>query len=96
MSQAIPLATYVRMIEDFLSGRNAPDDFTDAFFRAFQDDPGEWSREIYDALNWVAITCESYSPRAPRSEYDVSIEELTRDCRQRLEELYRLAPEVHP
>ena len=84
------------MIEDFLSGRSAPNAFTEAFFGAFHEDPGGWNRETYDALNWVATACESYSPRAPRSEFDVSIEELRRECNQRLKELHRLAREARP
>ena len=96
MSHATRLATYIRMIEDFLSGRSAPSAFTEAFFEAFHGDPGGWDREAYDALNWVATACESYSPRAPRSEFDVSIEELRRGCTQRLKELHRLARESQP
>lgn len=90
MSQGARLAKYIQMIEDFLANRLSAEEFSGAYFRAFQKDPGGWGGEFYEALNWVATACESYTPRAPRSEFDVTEDQLRAQCAQRLAVLRRL------
>jgi len=90
MSQATRLTKYIQMIEDFLARRSTADEFSGAFFRAFQKDPGGWGGDLYEALNWVATACESYTPRAPRSEFDVTEDQLRAQCAERLKALHRL------
>ena len=90
MNQSDRLAYYIRLIEEFLAGRRNPDEFSRTFFQRFKTDPGGWQQETFDALNWVATACESYTPQPPRSEFDVTEAELRSQCAQRLKELRRL------
>jgi hypothetical protein len=90
MSQSHRLAQYIQMIEGFLDRRTTAEEFSAAFFRSFHDDPGGWQGELYEALNWVATACESYTPRTPRSEFDVSEDQLRAQCAERLKVLRRL------
>lgn len=87
MNQTDRLAYYIRLIEEFLAARRSPDEFSRTFFRTFKTDPGGWQQETFDALNWVATACESYTPRQPRSEFDVTEAELRSQCAQRLGDL---------
>ncbi len=92
MSQTTQLARYTRMIKDFLDGRVAAGAFADAFFHAFQGDPGGWMGQgVYEALNSIATACECYSPDVPDSEFDMTEEQLRQECDQRLGQLRRLA-----
>ncbi len=95
MNQTTSLARYTRMIQGFLDGRVAAGAFADAFFRAFQDDPGGWMGQgVYQVLNSIATACECYSPDDPDSEFDLSEEELRQECDQGLGQLRRLARDI--
>jgi hypothetical protein len=90
MTKSHRLTQYVRMIEDFLARRSTAEEFSGAFFRAFHEDPGGWGGELYEALNWIATACESYTPRASKSEFDVTADQLRAQCSERLKLLRRL------
>lgn len=90
MSKSSRLAKYIQMIEDFLGRRTAAEEFSEEFFRAFQADPGGWTGELYEALDWIATACECYTPRAPNSEFDVTEDQLRSQCSERLKVLRRL------
>ena len=86
------LANYVRLIDDYLAGRMPTHEFTNIYFRAFQDDPTMWSERsvaLYEALNDVQLACEAWSPDPPRSEFDVTEAELRHTCERRVSELRR-------
>jgi hypothetical protein len=90
MNQSDRLAYYIRLIEEFLAWKRSPDEFSRTFFQRFKTDPGGWPQETFDALNWVATACESFTPQPPRSEFDVTEEDLRSQCAERLDELRRL------
>jgi len=90
MTKGHRLAQYIQMIEDFLGRRSTAEEFATSFFRTFHDDPGGWDGELYEALNWVATACESFTPRTPRSEFDVTEDQLRAQCSERLKLLRRL------
>jgi hypothetical protein len=87
------LVAYVRLIDDFLGGRTPTQEFTNTYFKAFQDDPTIWSQQgeaLYDALNDVQLACEAWSPEPTHlSEFDVTEAELREICERRIAELRR-------
>ena len=84
------LSHYIALIEDFLAGRRAVEEFSDVFFREFQNDPGGWRGGLNESLNGVATACEAYAPDPPWSDFDLTERQLRDECAQHLHELSRL------